>query len=283
MKKILIASTIVLFIASCGKEQIPNGLDLNASVSKDTTYVAATATPQLKNVLIEEVTGVRCIPCVNANDIIEQMMLTNPARIVATGIHHSLLQSNPLPESKQDFRTAEGDQLSDFLGTFSSKPSACINRLPTTSGQMYNDTRTTWQSFVTTYLAQSTPINIDISTSTFTDSIDIKTKVSFTNTVSGNIRLTVYIIENKIDDAQETPTGLVENYELNHVFRKMVSPIAGKAVLDSLSTKAPGRVFETTMRMKPQSTWVKANCKVVCIVHKEGTSKEVLQVKEISL
>jgi hypothetical protein len=284
MKKIILVLTIATIIASCGKEQVPVGLELEYLVSVDTTYLSSIEVQQPIGVLLEEVTGVRCKPCVDGDEIIHDLMINNPNRLFAIGIHvFDNPLTEPLMESKQDFRTINGTELSSYLGTVVSLPSAAINRKVNGTGDLFNSSRNTWEGYVNTELAKSTNVNLALSSKQVGNDFDIKSKVSFTSSYAGDLRITVCIIENDIIDAHETLTTLDEAYELDHVFRTILTPIGGKTVLDSIPTKTAGRVFETTLRITPNAKWNINNCKAVVYVHKTGTSKEVLQVAEVKL
>lgn len=298
MKKyITILVSIVIFFTSC-KEQTPSGLLLTSLQSKDTTYVVSQAEiPQTKKILIEELTGVMCTNCPAGTSQLKGFMSQYPDKIVLVGIHSGFL-TTPTPKSKYDFRVPDGDTLRLFFNEGDpSKPSATFDRVPATSGNSAGkyfiskgQTGADWITALNDRLSLSTPVNIHVESDydATNSKINVKAKVHFTQNYSEKLALTMYVIENGIVDVQEDQAlGEIEDYEFEHVFRKMITPVYGEPILDSLSTKEKGRVLEKAFSFSPKTdganAWKLENCYLVAVVHRTGTSKEVLQAIEVKM
>jgi hypothetical protein len=63
----------------------------------------------------------------------------------------------------------------------------------------------------------------------------------------------------------------------------VITPVGGASVLDSLTTKAAGLVFEKTILYTLPAKWNPSNCKIVAFVHDAAATKEVYQVIEKSV
>lgn len=297
MKKIISLSAVVSLAFVACQEQIPNGLILTSTASKDTTYVAAAETPQAKVVVIEELTGATCSNCPKGTEILKGFVESNPGRIVLTGIHSGFL-SEPPAGAHYDFRNADADALKFFFNEGEpSKPSACFDRVQATSGNSAGkyfiskgQTGADWIAMLPTRLSKTTPVNIHLQSeyNTSTSKVDVKVKVAFTSAVNEKVALSMYVLESGRKDKQyDIDLGVIENYKFNHIFRKMITGVGGELILDSLTTKEAGRVLEKSISFEPNTTgvngWDLDSCTVVGIVHKMGSSKEVLHAQEVKL
>jgi hypothetical protein len=69
---------------------------------------------------------------------------------------------------------------------------------------------------------------------------------------------------------------LIEDYEHNHVLRKVVNGTWGSSI--ELSNTSTSFTFNYTL----EDFWVKSNCNVVAFVY-DNSNKEVLQAEKIHL
>jgi len=104
-------SVIVLFSA-CTKEIGP-AIDFSKVQAKDTFYMAPVENAQLKNVLIEEFTGVKCPNCPDGHNIVATIQNANPSRVIAIGYYpFGQAQTEPLKDlTKAYFRIADATEL----------------------------------------------------------------------------------------------------------------------------------------------------------------------------
>lgn len=307
MKHVLMSLGIISLMSfNACKEQLPAGLVLVSGISKDTTYINPTIeAPQTKKVLIEELTGAKCVNCPEGAEIIKSLMVQNPGRIILTGIHSGFLTDPPV-NAKYDFRNDDATALRLFFNEGDpSKPSAAFDRTLATSGGSAGKafigkgaTGGDWLAMLPTRLAKSTPVNINLSSSydALNNLVEVKAKLAFTEDVTEKLALTLYVLENGKEDIQESKdvNGIpieVEDYEFSHILRKLITPAAGDLVLDSLTTKVKGRVFEKIVYFKPSifnpvnnvNGIILDSCVIVGAVHKVGSSKEVIHVEEVKL
>src|SRR5690348_14133339 len=70
----------------------------NQNALTDSTYVESPVqTPETKNVLIEEFTGVRCPNCPQGHVIIANIKAANPGRVVSVSLHPQNSLGYPYP------------------------------------------------------------------------------------------------------------------------------------------------------------------------------------------
>lgn len=290
MKKILSILAIVSLVwTSCLKEQMPSGLNLEDLIQTvDTTYlISSIPTAQTKHILMEEPTGVRCPNCPDGAELMHDLKLANPGRIISVSVYSPFLNDS-VPPAKYNFNTTDAEELVNFLGGDPSKPTASIDRIPTgyvTPPIPYFFSKADWASKVASTLTKTTPLNLELNVLPNGTDYYLKSKVTFTDTMSASLVMSVYIIEDSVIDLQEFPASVIDlNYVHNHVLRKMVTPVSGSNFLDTIPTKEKGRVFERTFSITlPTNIVNAAHVKLICFVHKTGASKEVIQVEEVDL
>lgn len=301
MKKTFIytASALLLFAASCKEHGVP--IDLNEpELSEDTTYVGAVPTPESKRYLIEELSGVTCVNCPQGAVKLEELDAANPGKLSIITIHTGTFTDPIEGKSKQSFQTDDGITLRQLVwGEQGGKPTAAFDRLPI--GNMTNkyfvDGYTEWATKLNQAktLHSSTPVNLSV-TSAYNegkDRYDIEVTVKYTQAVTGQQALHIFLSESHIIDVQELSASNYDlDYEFNHVFRKAITSAAtGKLFLTDMETKEPGRVYVYRTALKidhtdpKQAFWTHPeNMKVTAFVANVGDNdKRVLQVQETKL
>lgn len=290
--QILLLAITVGFFASCD-EQKPPGLDLgDGNAITDSSYSTSVETKQLRNVLIEELTGVICSNCPKAADEIKNLETANPNRIISIGLHPpSNLFTEPITgKSHFDFRTEDADEIYNILGT-GNFPSAALSRVVLTTGKYFDGNRGAWSSRITPMLLATTPVNIHLTSSYTADKNNCKVvaKVAFTEAVADDVSMTVYVIENDIKDYQVDSrlpgNGYNPDYKHSHVLRESVTSTVGSPL--NFANKTAGAVLQKTINFEPMisgdNAWNLDNCRVVVFVHKTGSDKTVLHVQEVHL
>ncbi|MBK7764154.1 MAG: Omp28-related outer membrane protein [Bacteroidetes bacterium] len=288
-KNILLVLMIGLVWMACTKEQLPSGLNLKDLIkTEDTTYLISTIpTAQTRHILMEEPTGVRCPNCPDGAELMHDLKIANPGRILSVSVYSPFLNDS-VPPAKYNFNTPDAEELVNFLGGDPQKPTSSINRIPTgyvTPPIPYFFSKADWATKVASELTKTTPLNLELNVIPNGTDYYLKSKVTFTESISDSLVMSVYIIEDSIIDLQEFPSSVIDlNYVHNHVLRKMVTPVSGSNFLSTMPIKEKGRVFERTFSITLPSNIVNpAHVKLLCFVHKTGASKEVIQVEEVDL
>lgn len=271
---------VALSLPSC-KEVGPN-INLNNSASIDTTYLADTlATPQQKNVLLEDFTGVRCKNCPTGAATAASLADANPGRLVLVGIHSNFLD-DPYG-SDPDLRTTEAQDIEDMLGPLIGKPSAAIDRaLYSGQSAILVAQVNAWPAAVNQALTATTPVNVGITSSynSADNSITATVTLTYTETVTNDNRLTVMVTEDSILTAQLLPNDSINNaYYQEHVLRTTLSQDNGDPITD---TKEPKRVIVKQYKLASiPADWNVDHLNIVAIAHEFNGSFKVLQVQEV--
>jgi hypothetical protein len=277
-------ASLSVYLASC--EEVGPAINLGntgKSVS-DTTYVESTIeAPSDKHVLLEEFTGVRCINCPDGHVIIQTLKNTYGQKVASAAFHTNDL-GEPYSGATEDLRTADGEILQDYLVYQGSKPSAAIDRVKFSGGDispMYS--KGVWSKHVQTELDKTAPLNIYVTPAYDSSSrtLTFSTELHYTKAVGEQQKISVFLLETNLVEPQINASNVVDpNYVHKDVFRKAVTNIKGDPITPA--TEA-GRVIRSTYITQLAANWKVENMRLLVFVHKYGSSEDILQVREVGL
>lgn len=282
MLKGFVLVTLVAAVISC-KETGPN-IDLNEPpiTFKDTNYISTVpANTQLKNVLIEDFTGVRCVNCPKGHDIVHRLEQENNGRAIGVSIHSGDFFNIPYT-GEPDLNSVEGNYLDAYVGGISAWPSGCVNRKKFVGENSLILPETKWEIYFNEEKQLLSKVNLSVNTTALSDSsYKLSIKAHYTSEEIEDNFISIMLLESKIYQTQQTPTGLNNVYEHNNVLRKMFTPYNGTRLN---ATLVQNRVFEKEFLINNLPlNWNKNNLKFVVLIHRGGIDKTVLQVSEINL
>ena len=189
---------------------------VNANVPTVTNFV--------DRVLVEEYSGTWCGNCpaiLYGVDLLHQQ--TDKAIVV--GVH--LFGADP-------FITAQGNSLAASLG-IGGVPSGRINRTTTWNGLQYQNVND-----VTSQIKLKETAGLAISSTVAGGNLNATITISYGQPLSGNAKLTVYLVEDKLYYTQRNYSSTlyagqpsIPNFEYNGVLRAVVSNLSGDAVANS--------------------------------------------------
>ena len=279
--KLFFISSAILMLAGLafnGCEEVGPFIDFsdNTGSVSDTCYLAIAPTAQLKSVLIEEFTGLKCPNCPEGHQTSQQIADANPGRVIEVRIVNYFL--DPHSSAIEDYQIAEGEQINQLIGPITAWPKAGIDR-KLFSGQ--SDILLERQSWVTStdeQLALTTPINIEIeNTYNATDhTVEIKVTLQFSEEVTDQLFLSALLTESNIIDVQDDATGTITDYNHKHVLRDYVTSTTGVSLPQENGSYPSGwkclRFFTATL----ESHWEATETEVVAFVHTDQTNKLVI-------
>jgi len=275
-----LASGILIALAlfsSC--EEVGPVINLTDDTTADTTYVAGQIeTPQDKNVLLEEFTGVRCVNCPQGHVLLDNLENQYGARFIAVSAHSEFL-AEPY-DGDQDLRTPDAQDLEDLLGPILSKPSGAVDRkiFPGESAPVVFTQK--WANYVSQQMALVAPVNIHTET-TFNDAsrkLSITVTLHYTSEETGDNKLSVLLVEDGIITMQLGQGGIDSNYTQNRVLRKILTSVNGLAIN---TTKEAGRVvMKSFTEENLPGLWEADNLRVIALVSRSGGTMEVLQAAQ---
>lgn len=261
----------------------------------DTTYIAAVETAQAHKVLLEEFTGATCTNCPDGHEKVKAIQAANPDRVVALAYHTFFVDEpgsifRPVKGvSKYDFRDSTATDIGvSIYGSLSSIPVGGIDRILATGTNPADRqiSRFNWPTQTNNRLKLASPANLSLTSAydAAKNEVSLAIKIAYTKSVATKNVLTIGVTESKIIDAQKFPDSTWAEYEHNHVLRKFLTPFNGNTVLDSISVKEPGRVYEYYYKFTPAASWKLENCSIFAFLsNNEADNKEVLQAAEVPL
>lgn len=225
-------------------------------------------------VLIEDLTGQRCINCPDGNDIITDIIKTyGEDNVIAVGIH-----CGPLGFAGNSKRvglmTDTGVEYYKYWanGTNLGQPSAIFNRKKGPSDNFNN-----WAAEVGLIISEKANLSVNIANAYDAKTRTLTTKVGafgVNGTVSG--KLQVWIVEDGIKAMQLMPDGSAnQEYIHNHVFRAAVNGTWGEDI-----TVKEGETTSNDYSYVLPETWNADNISVVAFVY-NGNGVENVAKKHI--
>tara|TARA_B100000674_G_scaffold285791_1_gene236427 strand:- start:2692 stop:4392 length:1701 start_codon:yes stop_codon:yes gene_type:complete len=172
-------------------------------------------TPENKNVVLEEFTGISCPYCPDGHAIAQGIKDNNPGDVMLINIHTGGYATPQGPGT--DFNTNFGAALATNASV-SGYPTGSVNR----DGPAMS--RSSWASATATQLSQPSPVNvwseaiIDMGTNTLTVNVEIYYTGS--QTVTSN-KINVAVLQNNIEGPQSggasyNPSAVLANGNYNH-------------------------------------------------------------------
>lgn len=227
-------------------------------------------------VLIEDLTGQRCINCPTGTDIITGIIKTyGEDNVIAVGIH-----CGPLGfagnSKRVGLKTDTGDEYYTHWanGTNLGQPSAIFNRK---KGKGPIDKLNNWAAEVGLIISEKANLSVNIANAYDAKTRKLTTKVGafgVNGTVSG--KLQVWIVEDGIKAMQLMPDGSAnQEYIHNHVFRAAVNGTWGEDI-----TVKEGETTSNDYSYVLPETWNADNISVVAFVY-NGNGVENVAKKHI--
>ncbi len=233
-----------------------------------------------RKVLIEEFTGVKCQACPQGSAEIVSLLDIYKENLIAVSIHAGDF-SNPLPQSKFDFRTDEGTALEAFLGKPIAYPSGVVDRKSFPPAPDLQAFRQQWAGRIQANL-QVDPglaINLAPNFNPATRQLSLELTILPSKNLPGSHRFSIMITENHIIDWQTDGADEVEDYEHEHVLRDMLTPFDGSQISEDLKKGVP---VKRQFTFAVPTEWKPENCHIVAFVHHGGIpDREVLQAEEV--
>lgn len=220
-------------------------------------------------VLIEDLTGQRCINCPTGTDIINGIIQTyGEDNVIAVGIHCGPLGFKGNAK-RVGLMTDTGDEYYTYWanGTNLGQPSAIFNRKKGPSDNLNN-----WAAEVGLIISEKANLSIDITNAYDAKKRELTTKVGafgVNGTVNG--KLQVWIVEDGIKAMQMMPDGSAnQEYIHNHVFRAAVNGTWGEEV-----TVKEGETTSKDYSYVLPETWNAENISVVAFVYNKSGVENV--------
>jgi hypothetical protein len=284
IKTFFFIGVATLLFSSC--KEVGTVVDLGKSkplgLVLDTVYTETVQSPELKNVLIEEFTGVRCINCPRGHAEIRSLKQMYVSRVLSLSFH-SFIQSEVYPNSKE-LKSVIAQRIEDFLVYPGYKPNGAVDRVNFSGGQSICIDYLDWATYVPQRLSVPTPVNlsIDPTFNATTGELLVDVKSHFTQNQSDTVKLSLFLVEDSVVAAQLLPNNTVDsNYIHNDIVRAVFSDTLGDKLNHDLKRGTTvQRVYNVNISGKQYEY---KHLKLLAFVHRYATTKEILQAKEVEI
>lgn len=236
----------------------------------------------LRKVLIEEFTGVRCVNCPAGSDAIEALLGVHGEQLVAVSIHAGTF-AVPHSESQQNLANPTGSSILSLLGSPLGFPTAVVNRTQYSGEERRQVGLSTWAGYIAEELAKEPEVRIEVETGYNDGTREVTIDADFhilQDITADDVRLTVFVTENNIIDSQTTPEGRQDDYVHKHVFRTAVSAFDGNPINDDLSANG---MISRSLSVTLDELWDVNECHIVVFLHQGGGTLDVIQAEEVSV
>jgi hypothetical protein len=309
MNRLIKTSTIFLIVicfSACDYVSSPyknqNSGSSGGVINAANTVKAADST-SLKNVLVEDYTGITCGNCPGAADILDTMIKKYGSRIVPMAVNAGSFATPPLAPSYYniDFTSTTGDDYNTFFG-ISSNPNGMVNRKGYAQGTCVQ-TDGSWDGLANNSINNDTSfVKLKLSTQfdTVTRNISVTATSTFLSAISGNYNLVVLLTQDSIIAPQlkyGAPGNKITNYAHRYALRDAINStwgdtlVANGATLNQTITKTYTYTIKSTYGNATSSSAPLAcnvkQCYIVAYIYNRtsGSSKqyEVLQSLQLKI
>ena len=230
-------------------------------------YTVTASEPMGKTVLLNDYTGVRCVNCPAASELAHGLQEQYGDRLIVMSVHAGYL-AQPVG-SFPDFTTEEG---TTWYNNNSSNPLGSVDRVMLLQGHVLQDND--WSDAVSTAMEEAQTVEIRLNntyneaTRTLTTTIDAQAL----ETLSGELALTVCLVEDGIVGMQVTPSGLQTDYVHHHVFRGTLNGTYG----ESIQFDGDNQFSKSFSKQIPE-TYDESRCYIVAYVYDNSQNMKILQ------
>ena len=239
-----------------------------------------------KVILIEELTGVDCPNCPAGAAQLANLIDQYNGNVIGVSIHGNFLAS-PLPDSKFDFRSDVADDIESYLTPWFGKPAASINRVQQENEPEFAISSVDlWPQMVEREFEkpQTAAIVINHEYDTATRELNVDVEVEPWIDLSGDIRISVMLVESHIIDAQNDQSSVILDYEHNHMLRDMLTSFEGNSLTSEINAFEKVSANYSYTLPEENGLWVAENMDIIAFVSEvTPTSKEILQAAEVHI
>lgn len=275
---ILLIACATMLLASCDKIEEDNYIVYAGAAGE--WYNGSGVADKSQRALIEKYTGVRCVNCPTADEAINAAIAHYGNQLIAVAIHDSSAFTKPIGETPR-LSSPDGETMSQYFGISKAGqyPAAIISRTASATGWDVFTPTEGINSRVESIINNAATVAVAVDSAVVTnDTVNITVNIEFLQKVSGDLTLTLMLMEDSLVVTQRLHDGSDnENYVHNHVLRDVITDVWGADI------KCDGEMGEKRVAMfkyvPEKAEWNLHKCHIVAFVS-EKTSKHILNVAE---
>ena len=277
MKKIIfpiIILSMILLSTSCDRVEGPYVV-INDQEGVTVDFPDLDPASVYRKVLIEEYTGHRCPNCPTGHEKLEELVTRFGDTLIPVCIHATSLAA-PTAEFPDDLRAEAGLELATDW-QIDGIPAGVINRADEPMGSI----PARWLSKVNAVDRTDIPAAIQLINQFGVTGAGILTanvKVTLLKPYNGQLRLSLFLVEDGIVSPQLDGTEVLEDYVHNHVLRSALNGTYGIKLTDATPENGLDTYLLASSISFAGTSWNPAHCSVVAILY-DKENYDVLQVE----
>lgn len=237
----------------------------------------------VRKILLEDYTGHKCPNCPEAAEEAHNLKLLYGEQLVLLTVHAgSFAEVDASGDFTYDFRTVPGVETHDHYGFFY-YPAGLVNRTPYKGSTILGTAK--WQGAIEELISMPQQANITLSAeyNSGTGKLDVTAETEFLEDLSGTFYIVIYLTESKIIKPQQSESGIIPDYEHNHVLRASLNSTWGDLVGGN-GAGSTGEKFTNQYSITLHQDWVPENCGLVAFVYNnDSPTREVIQAEEAAI
>ena len=253
------------------------------------TKTTTTSEKAIRKILLEKFTGAKCGNCPAAEKVADDLIKTNPNRIVLVELHTGVFAKPDKSKYTYDFRTVFGTELDDkFAASVVGHPNGMINRTEFNGKIILK--KEEWGNAVDFFIDSLPAMKMNLTAyyNQANKNIDIYIDITYLKKSDSTNALSVYLTEDSIvkpqTDYSQDPSDIM-NYVHNNVLRVALNGTWGDLISTKPITEGSIVTRHFNYRIPDGSDWKIENLKFVAFIHNDKTVNgkqiyEVLQVEE---
>lgn len=252
----------------------------------DTLFFKDSVSTTLRQVLLEEFTGHRCVNCPEASLMVHGLAETLHHRLIIYNVHAGNF-AVPVPGTvfNTDFRSTVGNKLNSEFAIWA-YPSAMINRKPYQSS--YTILKDNWETLVNAELEKPNVANLKLISTWFPKlrTLTITTETEFLAEPAGQIKLAVYLVEDNIISPQLNNKPFIGgdtlvNYAHRNVLRDAINGTYGEYLSESTGL-ATGEIYTKRYNYFVDPDWDIEHCNIIAYLGKYDATYNLIEIVQVA-
>lgn len=238
-----------------------------------------TVPDRVKRVLLEDLTGQKCVNCPTAHEIAHNLQeFYGDDELVVVAIHAGFFATPSAEPYTYDFRTSAGNTYESYFGV-QTYPTGMVDRTNATGNYLID--KDGWSTAVDAAFQNETSLEVTIKPNLSGNNISGAIDLYFFEEFNTQAKLQIYVIEDNVVKPQVTPEGDDLEYNHMHVLRGAINGDWGQ-LLPSNSFAAEDRTSISFSNYEIGDDWNTDELYIVAYVY-DATTLEVLQVNKKKL
>lgn len=252
----------------------------------DTLFFKDSISTTLRQVLLEEFTGHRCVNCPEASQMAHEMAVSLDHRLIIYNVHAGNFATPQAGTAfDADYRTTVGNKLNSDFGIWA-YPSAMIDRIPYQGS--YTILKEGWQSNVNAELAKPNLANLKVISTWFPklNTLKVAVETEFISEPAGQYRLAVYLVEDSIISPQLNNKPAIGgdtlmNYVHHNVLRDAINGTYGEYLTESTGLVG-GEIYTKRYNYVVNPDWNIRHCHLIAYLGKYDAAYNLIEIIQVA-